>query len=443
VGSVVPVEVVVLAVDPGVLVQREELADRGLQVPLPEGIRVVGLEVSGQAVAGDGRPLAVPAADPLGDLGGPGGPGHLGLPMVDLVREGPGDAQTILVGEHRAFFDQVPEEDHQVGGVVVGAAQGAVLDLDPLAVNARDFLAGHLVREGQTQELSGVHRVAGHVVQRHALAQAVPAEVADRAIAGRGLPGLCVLHPLGHTESPVQLDVGQAPQADRSLGGCLLEPLDEVFASLFDARQIAATDEDHVVGVAKGIVERADLEAPFSGVFQVEQRQVAVVELGDQPVGGAIAQGDYVALDRQRGGRGVLGDGQLCPREAHYALNDPLGKLVIAARCGHDDRRVGLAILDHDRLETERLELRDRGGAPGPGRRGQGGQQEAHETRPRNEWIGERHGLDSAGRPRHADRSPSWDRGGGCVKRAGDSVGPIPRPGQTTLTKITLSSPGA
>ena len=185
-ASAVPEEVVALTVHPGVVVEGGKMQRSRPHALIPDGIGVVLLEVAPEAVEGNGGPLSVAGTYTGGDAIEPVGAGIVAaasLGMFKLQGEGVGNAQAFVVSEYGTFLNQVPEEDHHVGVVVVWAGQRRVLVLEPLPVNLRYFLARLGIREGEADGLAGMVLVAGHVVHRHVLADAVPAEVADRAVA--------------------------------------------------------------------------------------------------------------------------------------------------------------------------------------------------------------------------------------------------------------------
>ena len=191
-------------------VQGAEMPDSRLHALLPNRVGIVSLEVAGKTIKCDGRPLPVPRPDGAGPTGGTPRVGPLACPVVQLRGQRAGDAKPIFVAEHGALFNQVPEEDHHVGRVMIGTAQGVVLVLDPFPVDLGDFPKGLGVGESQSQELLGVELVAGHVVHGHPLADAVPAEVAHRAVSGRRFPSLDFPDVAGHFDAVAHLDFRQS-----------------------------------------------------------------------------------------------------------------------------------------------------------------------------------------------------------------------------------------
>ncbi len=354
---VVPEQVVALARDPGMFLQRREVKPGALDALLPDGARVVRVEVPPQAIQRDRRVLPVPRADVGGRSGQP--VDALVLAVVELPREGVRHLQALFVAEDRTLLDEVPEQDRHVRVVVIEPRQGVVLVLDALAVNLGDILEGLLVGEGEPQRLPSVELVARHIVRRHPLGDAAPAEVSGGFVPFRGLPDLKLAHVPGHLDALAQLDLGQPPDGQRALLRTrLVELADEDLGGCLDAGKVAAAHEHDVVPIPERVVQRAHNVAFRARVAQVQQRVVPVVQLADRLVGGAIAQDDQVAGDRHRPGRrGVRVNRHLRPSELLDGLRDAEGLLVIYGGGRGDDGHVRLAVLHQLRDEVQVLEL--------------------------------------------------------------------------------------
>ncbi len=355
-GRAVPVEVVCFADHPGVRVQGRESPSCALDALLPDAVWIVFLKIAAEAVERDRRPLPVPRANrrrrPRQAIDA------LILTVVQLPGEGVRDAQALFIGEDRALLDQVPVEHHQVGIIVVRAGKGIVLILDPFLIDPGDLFQRLLIGEGEADRLPGMEGIAGHVVHRHPLADAVPPEVADRAVVSRCLPRLERRQILGHGDPLAEADLHQPAESEAALLAVRLADLgDEGIRSGGDAGGITAAREDHVVPAAERVMERAHLIPARPGIAEVGQREVAVIQLLDRPIGGAVAQNDEVPPDRHRCFRRIVADNRDA-RSGHLLdrLLDP-GRITLMRRRRHDGCH--RPALSHQiRREIEWLQLR-------------------------------------------------------------------------------------
>ena len=297
----------------------------------PDRVVIVLREVPAQYIERHRRPLPVARPERARRLREP--VDTLTLPVVDLPAQAVSHSQPLLVGEGRALLNEVPEQRHHVGVVVVRPLQWVVLVLDALAVDVGYLRLRLVVGEGQSQRLAGLELVACHVVHCHALADAVPAEVPSRPIPRRGLPDLELPQVGRHLDAVPELDLHQPPHRELALRPAgRVEHLDELVRRLGYSRVVTATDIDGVMPAAEWVVAGADDVAVGSRIAQVQQRIVAVVDLLHALARRPIPEHDEVPRDRHRGlRRRVQHDGR---RDTGDALDGRLNRLrlvVIAA----------------------------------------------------------------------------------------------------------------
>ena len=243
----------------------------------------------------------------------------------------------------------------------VPLSDGEFLDAQQLLLGL-----GVVARKGQPEKPAHIRLFAGQVVQSHVLAQRVPTEKAGVFVAIGTLPhrNLSDVR-LGrrHGDPMVALDVGNPADAQSARSGIRLgQAADELLARRLDAIGIAPADEDDVMPVAKRIVQRANDVALGAGVSQIQQREVAVVELLDRRARRAVAQHDQVAANRNGTlRRRVRGDRGPHARALLDRRCDGRRVLGIDARSRRDDGHVRAAVDDQPRGDMEVLELGDLG----------------------------------------------------------------------------------
>ena len=180
-------------------------------------------------------------------------------------------------------------------GVMVRAAEGLIFILDPFTVDRRNLGLRLRVGKGQPQKLPRMVFFTGHIVHRHMLADAVPAEIPHGPVTRGGLPGLEILKLLRYLHPVSKTDFHQP--ADRqacSTAGNSGKLSNKHIGRQTHAGGIAPTDCNHIAPVPEGIVERPHNVAVRSGIFQVQQCVIAIVQPRNGAIRGPVAEHNQV-----------------------------------------------------------------------------------------------------------------------------------------------------
>ncbi|PIW15120.1 MAG: hypothetical protein COW34_07020 [Armatimonadetes bacterium CG17_big_fil_post_rev_8_21_14_2_50_66_6] len=270
-----------------------------------------------------------------------------------------------------------------MGVVVVEPGQRVVLVLDALAVELLNVFERLGVGEGEAHELPRAELVTGHVVHRHAFAEAAPTEVADGAIALGGFPGLEFLEVRRDLDAVPEFGLHRPAQGQLSLGGRRRsQNSGERLRAFTHARRVAPADDNDAAPVTEWVVHGADHVAFRAGVLEVNQAVVKVVEGVERLVGRPIPQHDHVAVERHCRFGGVVGhDRQLDPSSLLDGLRDGgSGGLVLTGGRYHEGGR-RLAVCRQRNLQVQVFQLvvlRRHGWRRRRGRRRRGGHAADH-----------------------------------------------------------------
>ena len=320
---------------------------------IPDGIGIPAIQIPAKTIERDGRPLTVPAADHTGRLGEV--VDSFPQAVLELPRECPGHLEPFGIGEDRALFNEIPEQDHHVRVVVVGAGEWVVFVFEAFLIDGLNLFSGRCIREREPQRLSCITLAAGHVIHRHVFADAVPAKVTNRAIASGGIPDFIIEQITGRVHSFAELDVGHPAERQRIVFHLsTLDPRDQSSGRSFNAIGITASGEYCINAVTERIMKGTHHRPAGPRILQIQQRKIAAVQLLNHCIRRTVAKQDEILLQRNVLERIFIGDdGELDLRSFENRCLDGLRFFRVSAAPRRDNGGRAFVLADQRRGDVE------------------------------------------------------------------------------------------